>query len=67
MIGGIFPFRGAALKALPPNFSFAMGQNHARSRSMAAKVRVKTDQAEIAARIHGQVSDILERMLERRL
>ena len=34
---------------------------------MAAKVRVKNDQAEIAARVHGQASDILERMLERRL
>ena len=34
---------------------------------MAVKVRVKTDKAEIAARVHGQVSDILEPILERRL
>ncbi len=33
MIGGIFSFLGAALKALPLIFSFVAGRNHARSRS----------------------------------
>ena len=35
------------------------GRNHARSRSMAAKARGKTDQADIAARAHRHPSDIL--------
>ena len=67
MIDGIFSFLGAALKALPLVFSFMAGRNHARSRSMAAKARAKTDQADIAARAHRQPSDILKRMRERGL
>ena len=64
MIGGIFSFLGAALKALPLLFSFMAGRNHARSRSMAAKTRAKTDQADIAARAHRHPGDILRRMRE---
>jgi hypothetical protein len=52
MIRGIFSFLGAALKALPLIFSFMAGRNHARSRSLAANARAKTDQADIAARAH---------------
>jgi hypothetical protein len=67
MIGGIFSFLGAALKAVPLIFSFMAGRNHARNRSLAAKARAKTDQADIAARAHRQPSDILKRMRERGL
>ena len=67
MIGGIFSFLGALLKAVPLLFSFMAGRNHARSRSMAAKARAKTDQADIAARAHRHPSDILKRMRERGL
>ncbi len=63
MIGGIFSFLGAALKALPLIFSFMAGRN----RSMAAKARAKTDQADIAARAHRHPNDILKRMRERGL
>jgi len=67
MIGRIFSFLGAALKALPLIFSFMAGRNHARSRSLAAKARAKTDQADIAARAHRHPSDILKRMRQRGL
>ena len=67
MIGGIFSFLVAALKALPLVFSYLAGRNHARSRSMTAKARAKTDQADIAARAHRHPSDILKRMRERGL
>jgi hypothetical protein len=67
MIGGIFSFLGAALKALPLVFSFMAGRNHARSRNLAAKARAKIDQADIAARAHSSPSDILKRMRERGL
>jgi len=67
MIGGVFSFLGAALKALPLIFSYLAGRNHARSRSMAAKARAKTDQEDIAARAHRHPSDILKRMRERGL
>ena len=67
MIGGIFSFLGALLKAVPLLFSYLAGRNHARSRSLAAKARAKTDQADIAARAHSSPSDILKRMRERGL
>ena len=67
MIGGIFSFLGAALKALPLIFTYLAERNHARSRSLAAKARAKTDQADIAARVHRHPSDILKRMRERGL
>ena len=67
MIGGIFSFLGAALKALPLIFSFMAVRNRARSRSMVAKARAKTDQADIAARAHRHPGDILKRMRERGL
>jgi len=67
MIGGIFSFLGAALKALPLVFSYLAGRNHARSRSMTAKARAKTDQEDIAARAHRHPSDIFKRMRERGL
>ena len=67
MIGGIFSFLGAALKALPLVFSFMAGRNHARSSSMAAKARAKANQADIAARASRHPSDILKRMRERGL
>jgi len=67
MIGGLFSFLGALLKAVPLLFSYLAGQNHARSRSMAAKARAKTDQTDIAARAHRHPSDILKRMRQRGL
>ena len=67
MIGGIFLFLGAVLKVLPLVFLFMAGRDHARSRSMAAKARAKTDQADIAARAHHHPSDILDRMRKRGL
>ena len=67
MIGGIFSFLGAALKALPLIFFFMAGKNRARSRSVAAKARVKTDQADIVARAHRHPSGILKQMRERDL
>jgi hypothetical protein len=67
MIGGIFSFLGALLKAVPLLFSYLAGRNHARSRSLAAKARAKTDQADIAARAHRHPSDILDRMRKRGL
>jgi len=45
-----------------PYFSFMAGRNHALSRSVVAKARAKTDQADIAARAHCHPSDILKRM-----
>jgi len=62
MIGGIFSFLGAVLKALPLLFSYLAGRNHARSRSMAAKARAKANEAHIAARAARRPSDILDRM-----
>jgi|TARA_B100000315_G_scaffold85317_1_gene78159 hypothetical protein len=67
MIGGIFSFLGAVLKALPLLFSYLAGRNHARSRSMAAKARAKANEAHIAARASRHPSDILKRMRERGL
>jgi len=58
---------GAGLKALPLIFSIMAGQNRARSRNLAAKARMRTDQADIAARAHCQSSGILKRMRERDL
>jgi hypothetical protein len=55
------------MAALPLIFAFMAGRNHARSRSLAAKARAKTDQADIAARAHRHPSDILKRMRERGL
>ncbi len=62
MIGGIFSFLGAVLKALPLLFSYLAGRNHARSRSMAAKARAKADQEHIAAHAARRPGDILDRM-----
>ena len=67
MIGGIFSFLGALLKAVPLLFSYLAGRNHARSRSMAAKARAKANQEHIAARAARRPSDILRRMRERGL
>ena len=67
MIGGIFSFLGALLKAVPLLFSFMAGRNHARSRSMTAKARAKANQERIAARAARRPGDILSRMRERGL
>ncbi|MFP6688684.1 MAG: hypothetical protein VCD31_05080, partial [Alphaproteobacteria bacterium] len=62
----IFLPRGFAQRSAP-SFSYLAGRNHARSRSMAAKARAKTDQADIAARAHRHPSDFLKRMRQRGL
>ena len=67
MIGGIFSFLGALLKAVPLLLSFMAGRNHARSRSMTAKARAKANQERIAARAARRPGDILSRMRERGL
>ena len=67
MIGGIFSFLGALLKAVPLLLSFMAGRNHARSRSMTAKARAKANQERSAARAARRPGDILSRMRERGL
>ena len=64
MIGGIVFW--VLLRAVP-FFAFMAGRNHALSRSLAAKVRAKIDQVDIAALANCHPSDIFKQMWEQGL
>ena len=67
MIGATVSVLGVFLRAVPLLFLFIVGRIHALSRSLAAKVRAKIDQVDIAALANCHPSDIFKQMWEQGL